>query len=199
MNVDFIPDKRIERAADGLLADYGEAFTQITEPPVPVEEILECHLDLSLGFEDLEQRLGEPSVLGATWIDEKEVLVDASLDPTIYPIREGRYRFTVAHEAGHWVLHRHALQESKWTPLFDGRPQPSIVCCSTARKPRIEIQADLFASYLLMPKELVLQHWEKRFGSLQPQVVEDEINEWPELSRSPDKPCRFGCSSLDWF
>ena len=177
MKVEFIPNESIEQAADELLADYGARFTQVTEPPVPVEEILECHLDLSLGFDDLQQRLGTPDVLGATWIDEMEVLVDASLDPTIYPKREGRYRFTVAHEVGHWILHRHALKESKQTPLFEGRPEPSIVCRKATRKPRIEIQADRFASYLLMPRELVLRHWESRFGSLQPQVVEDEINQ----------------------
>ncbi len=34
-------------------------------------------------------------------------MIDESLDPKKNPAKEGRYRFTLAHEGGHWRLHRH--------------------------------------------------------------------------------------------
>ena len=56
---------------------------------------------------------------------------------------EGRIRFTQAHELGHYILHRRLQDEFKCTEE-DMRNW-------SADKTNIEAQADLFASYLLMP------------------------------------------------
>jgi len=177
MDVKFLPEIHIERAANELLFTYGQKFGEVDAPPVPAEEILECHLDLSLDFDDLRKRFNDSGILGATWIEDQEVLIDQSLDPAGNPRIEGRYRFTVAHEVGHWVLHRHQLMESRCTPLLDGKSEPSIVCRDTAQKPPIEWQADCFAGYLLMPEELIRQGWAEMTGSLDPYVAEGEIKE----------------------
>lgn len=55
----------------------------------------------------------------------------------------GRIRFTLAHELGHYLLHR-TVQES-----FSCSEADMLHWDSTERQ--LEIQADLFASYLLMP------------------------------------------------
>ena len=52
MAVRFLPEVHIERAAEALLVEYGRKFGEVAAPPVPVEEIIECHFDLSLGFDD---------------------------------------------------------------------------------------------------------------------------------------------------
>ena len=84
-----------------LLGQYGQKFDEITAPPVPIDEIIECHLDLTFDFGDLVQKFGSEDVLGASWLDDKRVMIDESLDPDAHPEKEGRYRFTVAHEIGH--------------------------------------------------------------------------------------------------
>lgn len=56
---------------------------------------------------------------------------------------EGRIRFTQAHELGHYILHRKMQEEFKYTEK-DMRDWSS-------DETNIEAQADLFASYLLMP------------------------------------------------
>lgn len=56
---------------------------------------------------------------------------------------EGRIRFTQAHELGHYILHRMMQEEFKCTEK-DMRDWSS-------DETNIEAQADLFASYLLMP------------------------------------------------
>jgi hypothetical protein len=69
------------------------------------------------------------------WAAERRVRVDSSLDPAEFPAKEGRYRFTVGHEVGHWQLHRHLfLANACQDSLFEAPSEPSVVC--RARYPR---------------------------------------------------------------
>ncbi len=50
---------------------------------------------------------GDADTLGAIIFDERRIVIDESLDPEENAFKEGRYRFTLAHEGGgHWRLHR---------------------------------------------------------------------------------------------
>ncbi len=176
MKVKFLKPEKIEAATQCMLDEYSHKFAKIEHPPIPAEEILECLIGLELGFDDLPHKLGIPDVLGATWIQKKKVLIDSTLDPTINSNMEGRYRFTVGHELGHWDLHRHFFQtDPNQTTLFGMSPEPSIVCRKRAKKEPIEWQADSFAGYLLMPTDMVLKAWEEQYGSLTPYIAVDEI------------------------
>src|SRR5262245_58910044 len=114
--VPFLSAKEIESAATTLLVEFGGLGNGgRLKPPVPVEQILEKHLKLTLDFDDLHEKLGvprdgeEPDVLGALWAESGQVFIDESLDPDEHPEQEGRYRFTLAHEIGHWCLHKDYL------------------------------------------------------------------------------------------
>jgi len=109
--VPFLPDRQIEQEAEVLLAEYGQAHGAVTEPPVPVDEMIELYLGLSLEFYDMQKLFGIGDVYGALWVNERRVGVAASLDPEQHPAKLGRYRFTLAHETGHWRLHRHLFQQ----------------------------------------------------------------------------------------
>ena len=65
-------------------------------------------------------------------------MIDESLDPEENPAKEGRYRFTLAHEGGgHWRLHRHLFaKDPAQAALFDGPATPSVVCRSSQAKER---------------------------------------------------------------
>lgn len=176
--VKFIPRQRIEQASQGLIAEFCRRFGQLTEPPVPVGDILEAHLGLRLDFDDLAVSLGVPDVLGATWVGDRQVLIDQSLDPEETPSLEGRYRFTLAHELGHWDLHRHHfLANPGQRLLFDEPTEPSVVCRSSSSKEPMEWQADMFAGYLLMPKEMVLRAWAEEQGGVDPYNAKEEITD----------------------
>ena len=79
------------------------------EPPIPVEDIVEKYLKLRIEFDDMHARHniprppnGQPDILGAIYGDGS-IFIDESLDPEENPSREGRFRFTLAHEGGgHW-------------------------------------------------------------------------------------------------
>ncbi len=112
---------------------------------------MEGYLELNFEVTDLKEVIGIGDVLGATWFDEKRICVDSSLEGN-----EGRFAFTVAHEIGHWQLHRPIIEMEKVTlPLFAGKPgeepKPVLVCRTQTRKEKAEWQADQFSARILMP------------------------------------------------
>lgn len=187
MKVSYLRKEDIELASLSTLDAYERQFGKVVAPPIPVEEILECHLELDFGFEDLRRSQSAPDVLGAVWMHERKVRIDESLDPTMFAAKEGRYRFTVGHEVGHWQLHRHLfLANANQVSLLGVSPEPSIVCRAGSRKPPIEWQADAFASYLLMPRAMVVRVWEEVFGSPSPYFAAREIARLTARSCSSD-------------
>lgn len=174
--VEFLKRVDIESAALRLLTAYGKRFEAVLAPPIPVDEILESHLELDLRFDNLPRLLTEPRALGATWVGQRRVRIDESLDPSVYPAMEGRYRFTLSHEVGHWELHRHLYPSLKDQGLLFGAvEQPSVICRAGEGFDPMEWQANQFAGYLLMPRDMVVQAWQARRGDLDPYVAADEM------------------------
>lgn len=174
--VPFLHEKQIEREADLLLAEYAEIIEPILEPPVPVEELIGTVLQLRHRFLDMRSLFPFADVHGAIWFEDALIGVDSFLNPDSYPRRRGRYHFTLAHEIGHWRLHRqHYIKNPAERLLFDdGSPKPDVVCRSTERKKPVEWQADTFAASVLMPRKLVYAAWaEFRDGDDRPVEIRE--------------------------
>lgn len=156
-DVPFLKKEVIEADAAALLAEYG----QVTAPPVPIDDIVELHLKVTFEIMDLQQIFGVGDVHGAIWFRSQRVGVDQSLDPARHPAKRGRYHFTLAHEAGHWRLHRHLfLRRMDQPSLFpDQEQKPDYVCQSSEKKKPVEWQADTFAACVLMPRKLIHAAW----------------------------------------
>lgn len=105
------------------------------------------------------------------YVAEWRVVIDERLDPESDSTMEGRYGFTLGHEAGHWCEHRWLFLPERTGVLFDTAGQSTIVCRSQQAKDRIELQADLFAANLLMPRQLVEQAWREEFADGKPRLV----------------------------
>lgn len=169
--VPFLPEKHIEDDAELLVAEYGRDHEPIAAPPVPIEEMIEAQLHLTVEIDDLRATFGNDDVLGAIWFKDGLVKVDQSLDPHDRPAMLGRFRFTLAHEAAHWRLHRKYYQEDpSQAHLFGGRGAPAFVCRSSD-KPPVEWQADTYAGYLLIPRKLLMAAWREWRGGLDPVVL----------------------------
>lgn len=195
LQVPFIADETIERDAEALLAQYAHAKKAQIKAPIPIEDIVEKHLKLHVEFDDLHRLLevprsgigSNPDIFGATWLETGEIVIDESLDPEERPSIEGRYRFTLAHEGGHWRLHRPFAQANCGSQgsFFGETRQPTIICRSSQATERVEVQANLYASCVLMPRKLILQAWRDRFGNDHPRllrrkdrlVMSGEVNE----------------------
>jgi hypothetical protein len=127
--VPYLSDETIEGDVAALLAEYAQARGVIIAPPIPIEDIVEKHLKLGIEFDDTHRRFGvpresgqDPDILGAIFFDTKRIVIDESLDPEENRAKEGRYRFTLAHEGGeHWRLHRHLfVKDTAQAALFGG-------------------------------------------------------------------------------
>lgn len=154
IKVPYRKKTEIEIMALELLGKYSAWKKQPLAPPIDIDEITEGYLKISLELCDLKHHLSIPDVLGATWFDEKIVRIDSSLEE-----KEGRLSFTMAHEVGHWCMHRPIYEMGKVAlPLFgyqQSPPSAAIVCRSAGKKEPAEWQADQFAAMLLMPAELL--------------------------------------------
>jgi len=180
--VPYLSDEVIERDAAALLAEYAQARGTAIIPPVPIENIVEKHLKIGIEFDDTHRLFGvprsglglEPDILGAMFFDEARIVIDESLDPEENPAKEGRYRFTLAHEGGgHWRLHRHLFaKDPTQAASFGGSAAPSIICRSSQAKEPVEWQADFYASCLLMPRKLIFETWRERFETTAPFIFE---------------------------
>ena len=154
-----------------LLRDYMAKGGKM-KPPIDVDKIAECLCDLNVDWRDMAQITDDPRiaralrlhnvraemVLGGLIPRQKLVLINTrhKEDFDRWP---GRYRFTVAHEVGHWVMHvdKSALDHPRlFDPadptMYDG----GIICRSNDRSNR-EWQANMFAAMLLMPRGLVIE------------------------------------------
>ncbi|GIW84015.1 MAG: hypothetical protein KatS3mg106_528 [Gemmataceae bacterium] len=80
----------IEAEAELVLAEYGQQHGPVTAPPIPIDEIVELHLKLTLEILDLQKIFGFGDVHGAIWFRSQRVGVDQSLDPARNTAERGR-------------------------------------------------------------------------------------------------------------
>jgi hypothetical protein len=210
--VPYLQEEQIERDAAALLAEFAQTRSVVITPPIPIEDIVEKYLKLGIEFDDMHRLLKyprsdlgfDPDILGAIWFDDRRIVIDESLDPEENPSKEGRYRFTLAHEGGgHWRLHRHLFaKDPAQVSLFNGPVPPSVVCRSSQAKEPVEWQADFYASCLLMPRKLVMAAWDEMFPDRKPRVlrpatpIEHPFVEIDRLRRSPSGTYFTGSDDL---
>lgn len=191
-----MPNKLIEEYADGMIAQFRQKYpdTPVTAP-VPVVKKMDCLWDFYVEPEDLQKEYGQ-GTHGALFIydGERRIAIDKSLDPEVVPQMLGRYNYSVAHEAGHWVIHAPDMLADENAPLLLGeKGKPTILCRSSNRDER-ERQADRFAGYLLMPRDLVYEAWRAKYGdnSKAPNVFE-ELQELRERFHLPPDSRKVSC------
>jgi len=154
MKVPWMSKRGISDKAMSLIEDFQARAGYRITPPVPVDEIVERSLGLTVRYMDLSKIFGSRNVLGATYAESRLVLINERL---FEHSSEGRIVFTCAHEAGHWVLHRPYVERQTGS----GSRNQGMVCTTANAKEPIEWQADYFASCLLMPETEMREAFEK--------------------------------------
>ena len=180
--VDILSRTLIDDEAKKFLIKYRpNALKEATK--LDLENLIENDLGLNIDYQNLDEN---HQILGATVFKdgymnvynngEKE-LKKFNKNTMVFDIKlsedykqEGRFLFTLAHEIGHWILHRKHFfideqQQSIFHLLEDENRDNFIICVKRnesamlyVRKKTpeewIEWQADNFASSLLMPKDI---------------------------------------------
>jgi len=171
--VPYLSKEDIEAEAALVLAEFVQK-QPVACPPVPVDDIVELHLGLTFELKDMRQLFQVGDVHGALWMDEALVGVDQSLDPNLFPAKLGRFRFTLAHEAGHWRLHRkYYRKDPAQSALFGEAGAPAYICRSSEHRKPVEWQADFFAANLLMPRPMIISAWQAWRGDGSPVALPD--------------------------
>lgn len=201
MKVPFLADKAIDSAAHELLMKFSKHIGIQVKPPIPVDDIIEKYLGVALEITDLKTKLGTNDVLGAAYFDEKIIRVDQRLEE-----QEGRLCFTMAHEVGHWQLHRPLYEMDKVSPsMFGAKNQLPAFLCRSSQKPPAETQADKFAAFLLMPSRFVREAFGAVNGS-EPFLITDlrarpkdlsVLKPWGDLAKSVIKQGNFDNVSVE--
>ena len=180
--VDILSRTQIDDEAKKFLIKYRpNALKEATK--LDLENLIENDLGLNIDYQNLDEN---HQILGATVFKdgymnvynngEKE-LKKFNKNTMVFDIKlsedykqEGRFLFTLAHEIGHWILHRKHFfideqQQNIFDLLEDENRDNFIICVKRnesamlyVRKKTpeewIEWQADNFASSLLMPKDI---------------------------------------------
>lgn len=92
--------------------------------------------------------LSDKSQLGLFVVNENHIILNS-----IGLSNFERFRFTMAHELGHFVLHARWFEKMGVTSIGESSTTLSI---NKHNDRRLEYQANRFASYFLMPRELVI-------------------------------------------
>ena len=159
VDVPYLTYNDMEAVAQKLLFEYKQKRGQLTLP-IPIEDIIENHLKLSLEIENLRDELGCSDILGGIYFSEPRIVIDSSLIE-----EDGRYRFTAAHEAAHWELHRELfVSNPNQIDLFSANSSPNIVCRDSNSQTREEFQANYTAACILMPRDLLAQAVREYYG-----------------------------------
>lgn len=175
MQYPYLTDGTMEAAASGLLHDVfgGEPSYPVDLDAVVFDHLCERH---GLVFNDeLDLRLeAGGDVVGRMrpLADTIEISAHLKDDGCL-----GRYRFTVAHEIGHWVLHRSLfLASANQGDLFHSAASlqaPEMISLErnvfpssggSGSPPREEFQANRFAIGLLIDRDILRREFRERFG-----------------------------------
>jgi Zn-dependent peptidase ImmA (M78 family) len=132
--------------------------------PVDIESILEFKLDIGIiptpGFQHNHE------VEGSLSLDMKTIYVDEH----VYRSVETRYRFTLAHELGHIVLHRNIFKGLEVDSIIDWKRSYRMIDENVYYA--IEKQAYDFAGLLLVPTEHLRIRFTRMVSENKPKFVE---------------------------
>lgn len=195
--VPVLSKDKIEFLAEQVMSSY-KPNRNFEAGALDLEHFIESYMDLDMDYKDLSH---DRSILGmmvfdnckipiydkeidkAKYIDvdERTVIIDNSL---LEEEQLRRGRFTLAHEAAHWFLHRQIYQNDKnQISLFENQGNrankiPAIKCRTSdiayGKKRKLETddefiewQADHMASAMLMPKNAFAKVARSKFKSSQ--------------------------------
>jgi Zn-dependent peptidase ImmA (M78 family) len=128
------------------------AESKVKVPPVDLLQILTAH---GIGYEEVEDF---PDTVDALIVEDgSKVYAAVNAKQHLH-----RRRFSLAHELGHYFMHRQGMPEEDIT--IDN--PPSADENDTATKSPAEIEADLFAGELLVPLPMLKPHVQKGIPEL---------------------------------
>ena len=183
----YYTEQTMESIARRVLDAYDERLYRGQPRAIPIEDLIERH-GLILEFQYLRKN---GRILGKTVFDTGlEAVYDMELGEYIlFPVKAGtilidaslceeetstgRLRFTEAHELSHWILHK---------GLYVGTGE-SAALQPAVKETRMEIQANMLGSALLMPMPMVKRCFYQMRSGRDNQAIVQAMSEVFQVSR----------------
>lgn len=142
----------VATAANKFLKTYHPS----NELPIPIEEIVEIKMDISLyAIPGIKSLLGIDAFINSEFtqitVDEKSLITFTE-----------RTRFSIAHEIGHLILHQEWYKKHGPQNIDDYLTFHERIDVKSYKY--IEIQAHTFAGLVLVPKDLLINQLKLRLG-----------------------------------
>ena len=159
----FTEDEEIAKHADGFLQKYHKSKST----PVPIEEIIDLDFNIDIipvpGVQDL------CDVEGFISPDFKAIYVDKY----VYDNRPYRFRFTLAHEIGHLIIHKEKLSQIEIDPTDAVNSWARFLDEIDSRDhSKIEYQGYTFGGLILVPPNNLLEQFNANLPMVEPLVEE---------------------------
>lgn len=122
---------------------------------------LVCIEQESLEKHSTKSKTGNTRIAGEININARTITVATEFGDAVK-------RFTIMHEVAHYLMHHESLPK-----LHRDRPTSGSNIVDRTR-PFMEREADYFAACYLIPKDLILREFKKRFGNTIPLLMSDE-------------------------
>jgi Zn-dependent peptidase ImmA (M78 family) len=129
--------KRIQELVEKVLRE-----NSVDRPPVPVERIAKA-----LGIQILHQKYEEADVSGFLYRDATRAIIGVNRTH-----HSNRKRFTIAHEIGHFLLHKGNFKEVHVDRAFQVKLRNDLSSQGTDFE---EVEANAYAAELLLPSSFI--------------------------------------------
>ena len=151
--IPFIGQNYIDSRVDGVFKHFKSKIRNNREVLLaPICEYLSKFNGVKFIYnEDLGENISGNEILGKLSLDTKTISISSSLE-----LNSPRWRFTLAHELGHFLLHRKLLLNNPDSNVVDSEKSISWVNIEQSSLSRLEWQANSFASSLLLPKATLI-------------------------------------------
>ena len=157
LNVRYLRDEEIAEAVAKFRHQYG-----LYNLPIDIERLIEFDLDMEIipiqGLEDWVHTTGFISN------DFTSIYVDERVQMT----QEYRYRFTLAHEVGHYVLHQEYFSQLEFSDFNEWKTVCTEIDNSDHSK--LEYQGYMFGGMVLVPKKELKDQFEIILPQLEPLI-----------------------------
>lgn len=184
----FLSKRAISTMARELL-EAAQLGPHSYTPPTPIERLVDFQEGITYTIADLPSKQGAPIILGLSkWngLTERQIIINTTLADSVQGTSEHRFNFTLAHELFHAMEHLPLAMDAVGSSLmrlehtmFVERDRP-VSRLSTAERVVArwaksqkagtlvtnedwrEWQANIFASYVLMPNWSVINEFQRR-------------------------------------
>lgn len=149
----FITSDEMDRIAESVLLNAGIPFTwQGMVMKTNIDDLIEFEFGLEIVWENIDHFSKDGVVLAAIIPKYKRIYMNETKRP-LFEEKMGTMNFSKAHELGHWILH--VVKQQDYEQLSFAESE-TYFCRGTSKRPPEEIQADMFAASILMPKDIII-------------------------------------------